>query len=51
MDCEGPTSEDDLGDSQIQGWKANVEAGPTWAFDAGKSGDLLVDFQRRFREP
>ena len=30
-----------------QGWKANVEAGPTWAFGAGRSGDLLVDFQRR----
>lgn len=46
-----PLSEDGLGDSEIQGWKANVEAGPTWAFGAGKSGDLLVDFRGGLGNP
>lgn len=38
-------SDDGLRDSELQGWRpTNFEAGAVWAFGAGKSGDLLVDF-------
>lgn len=38
-------SDDDLSDSVIQSWRpTNFEAGAIWAFEAGRPGDLLVDF-------
>lgn len=39
------------GTLKIQGWKANLEAGPTSAFGTRKPGDLLIGFQRRCEKP